>query len=59
GSSNAWILDTGASSHIRASMRELASSESLEKNEVTLKLGDGASVVAKAIGSPSIDLNDH
>ena len=28
-------------------------------NEVTLKLGDGASVVAKAIRTTSIDLNDH
>ena len=31
----------------------------MRPNEVTLKLGNGASVAAKAIGSTSIDLLDH
>ena len=31
----------------------------MRPNEVTLKLGNGASVAAKAMGSTSIDLFDH
>ena len=40
-------------------MQDLANERSLRPNEVTLKLGNGASVTAKAIGSISIDLLDH
>ena len=58
-SSNAWVLDTGASSHICSSLQDLANERRLRPNEVTLKLGNGASVAAKAIGSTSIDLLDH
>ena len=46
-SSNAWILDTGASSHICSSFQDLASERGLRPNEVTLKLGNGASVATK------------
>ena len=56
----AWVLDTGASSHICTSMQELASSRVLRSNEVTLKIGNGASVAAKAVGSTSLLLmNNH
>ena len=58
-SSNAWVLDTGASSHICSSLQDLANERRLRPNEVTLKLGNGASVAAKAIGSTSVDLLDH
>ena len=51
----AWVLDTGASSHIYSSFQDLANERRLRPNEVTLKLGNGASVAAKAIGSTSID----
>ena len=36
-------------------MQDLANERRLRPNEVTLKLGNGASVVSKAIGSTSID----
>ena len=52
-------MDTGASSHICSSLQDLANERRLRPNEVTLKLGNGASVAAKAIGSTSIDLLDH
>ena len=57
-SSNVWVLDTGAS-HICSSMQDLTNERRLRPNEVTLKLGNGASVAAKAIGSTSIDLYNH
>ena len=53
-SSTAWVLDTGASSHICSSLQDLANERKLRPNEVTLKLGNGASVAAKAIGSTSV-----
>ena len=52
-------MDTGASSHICLSFQDLASERRLRPNEVTLKLGNGVSVAAKAIGSTSIDLYNH
>ena len=58
-SSKSWVLDTGASSNICSSLQDLASERRLESNEVTLKHGDIASVASKAMGTTSIDLNDH
>ena len=52
-------MDTGASSHICASLEDLSNERRLRPNEVTLKLGNGASVAAKAIGTTSIDLYNH
>ena len=40
-------------------MQDLANERRLRPNEVTLKLRNGASVTAKAIGSTSIDMLDH
>ena len=58
-SSNVWVLDTGATSHICTSLEDLANERRLRPNEVTLKLGNGASVTAKAIRSTSIDLYNY
>ena len=58
-SSNAWVLDTGASSHICQSLQDLANKRRLRPSELTLKLDNGASVTAKAMGSTFIDLHDH
>ena len=58
-SSNTWVLDTGASSHICASLEDLANERRLRPNEVTLKLINRASVAAKAIRSTLIDLYNH
>ena len=52
-------MDTGASSHICSSLHDLANERRLRPNKVTLKLGNRASIAAKAIGSTSIDLYDH
>ena len=45
-SSNAWVLDTDASSHICLSLHDLVNERRLRPNEVTLKLRNGASVAA-------------
>ena len=58
-SSKAQVLDTSASSHISSSLQDLENERRLRPGEVTLKLGNGASVAAKAIGSTSIDLYNH
>ena len=58
-SSNAWVLDTGASSHICVSLEDLTNERRLRPNEVTLRLGNKASIAAKAIGSTSNDLYNH
>ena len=58
-SSNAWVLDTDTSSNIFLSLQVLANKRRLRPNEVTLKLGNGVSVAAKAMGSTSIDFFDH
>ena len=58
-SSKAWVLDTGASSHICSSLQDLANERKLDKDEVILKLGNNVSVAAKAIGSSSILLYKH
>ena len=52
-------MDTNASSHTCSSIQDLANERRLRPNEVTLKLGNRASVAAKAIGSTSIDFFDH
>ena len=52
-------MDTGASSHISSSLQDLENERRLKKGEVTLKLGNGVSITAKAIGSTSINLFNH
>ncbi|PKI51479.1 hypothetical protein CRG98_028190 [Punica granatum] len=58
-SSTAWVRDTGASSHVCTSIQGLASSRVLGRNEVCLKIGNRASVAAKAVGSTSLHLDGH
>ena len=52
-------MDTSASFHISSSLQNLENERRLRSGEVTLKLGNGASVATKAIISTSIDLYDH
>ncbi len=58
-SSTAWVLDIGASFHICTSIQELTSSRVLGRDEVNLKIGNGASVAAKVVGSTSLHLDGH
>ena len=52
-------INTSASSHICSSLQDLASERRLGSNEMTLKLRDGASVIAKAMWTTFVDLNNH
>ena len=46
-----WVLDTACGSHICNSLQELRRSKTLKKEEVILRMGNGARVVAVAVGS--------
>ena len=48
--SASWVLDTGCGSHICVNVQGLQSSRSLAKGKVDLRMGNGARVVALALG---------
>ena len=54
--SKSWVLDTRCGSHLGNNMQELKNSRTLWKNEVSLRVGNGARVVAVAIGTYSLSL---
>ncbi|XP_058005378.1 uncharacterized protein LOC131181349 [Hevea brasiliensis] len=56
---DAWVLDSGASSHICFDVQKLASNEWLDSHDARLRLGNGATVTALAIGSKYLHLNGH
>jgi len=58
-SSTASVLDTGASSHISYDMQELANRSSLRSQDIRLRIGDGLTVEALAIGSKSFYMSGH
>ena len=48
--STSWVLDTGCTSHICNDSQSLTSKRKLRKGEVELRMGNGARVVAIALG---------
>ena len=48
--SASWVLDTGCGSHICVNVQGLRSDRSLAKGKVDLRVGNGARVVALAVG---------
>ena len=48
--STAWVLDTGAGSHICNSLQGLRNRRELRDEEVVLQVGNGASIAAGAVG---------
>ena len=51
-----WVLDTGCGSHICTSVQGLQRSRSLAKNDVDLRVGNGARVAALAVGTRILSL---
>ena len=49
--STSWVLDTGCGSHICTNVQGLKKSRQLKKGEVDLRVGNGARVVALAVGT--------
>ena len=49
--SASWVLDTGCGSHICTNVHGLKRSRDLAKGEVYLRVGNGAKVVALAVGT--------
>src|SRR5262249_20271769 len=64
--SSSWVLDTGCASHICNSLQLLTNKRRLGKKEVEMRMGNGALVTAKAVGTAhltlpsghSLELND-
>ena len=54
--SDSWVLDTGFGSHICINMQGLKKSRKLDKGVVDLRVGNGARVVALAIGIYTLSL---
>ncbi|WP_222273454.1 hypothetical protein, partial [Modestobacter marinus] len=55
-SASSWVLDTGASSHICNSMKELKGSRQLGRDQVSLQVENGANVAALAVGTCDLTL---
>ncbi|KAL0439896.1 UNVERIFIED_CONTAM: hypothetical protein Slati_2472600 [Sesamum latifolium] len=49
-----WVLDTGCGAHICNNLQVLERSRKLSKDEMILRLGDGKTVAAEAVGSLSL-----
>ena len=48
--SSTWIVDSGATNHVCSSLQLLSSWRELKDGDLTLKVGNGESVTAKAVG---------
>ena len=46
-----WVVDSGSCAHICANMQALVDKEHLRKGEVIMKVGNGFSISAMAVGS--------
>ncbi|KAK4390315.1 hypothetical protein Sango_2094800 [Sesamum angolense] len=57
--SASWVLDTGCGAHICNDLQMLQRSRKLSKDEVVLKLGDGKTVAAEAVGIINLVISDR
>jgi hypothetical protein len=57
-SSQSWIVDSGATNHVCTSLQVLTSWRELEFGELTLRVGNGQSVSAKAVGKARLKFGD-
>ena len=49
--STSWVLDTGCGSHLCSNPQGLRRSRKLDKDEMDLRVGNGARIVVLAVGS--------
>ena len=54
--SNSWVFDTGSVANICNTMQELRNPRTLSKNEVTMRVGNGANVAVVAVGTMPLHL---
>ncbi|KAL0449121.1 UNVERIFIED_CONTAM: Retrovirus-related Pol polyprotein from transposon TNT 1-94 [Sesamum latifolium] len=57
--SASWVLDTVCGAHICNDLQVLERSRRLSKDEMILKLGDGKTVAAEAVGSLRLVVSNH
>ena len=58
-SSSTWIVDSGATNHVCSSLQVLSSWKELEDGELTLTVGNGESVSAKAVGEARLAFGEN
>ena len=51
-----WVLDTGCGSHLVSFFQELRSGRKINKDDVDLRLANGARVAALAVGTYHLSL---
>ncbi|KAK8957726.1 hypothetical protein KSP39_PZI001286 [Platanthera zijinensis] len=51
-----WVIDTGSCAHLISNVQSLKDRRSLSKGEVVLKVGNGASISAVAVGTLELPL---
>ena len=56
--SSSWIVDSGATNHVCSSLQMLSSSRELADGDVTLRVGNGEIVSAKAVGVARLDFRN-
>ena len=54
--SDSWVFDTGSVANICNTMQGLRDIRNLNKNEVNMRVGNGASVVVIAVGTMPLSL---
>ena len=52
-----WVIDTGSCAHLVSNVQALRDRRSLSKGDVVLKVGNGASISAVAVGSLDLHLS--
>ena len=57
-SNYSWIVDSGATDHVCSSLQTLSKTRELREGEISLKLGNGSSVSAAAVGEAHLVFNN-
>ena len=53
-----WIVDSGATNHVCSSLQMLSSSRELADRDITMRVGSGEVVSAKAVGFAHLNLRN-
>ena len=53
-----WIVDSGATNHVCSSLQMLSSSRELANKDVTMRVGSGVVILAKAVGVSHLNVRN-
>ena len=54
-----WIVDSGSTNHVCSCLQMLESTKQLEQGEMTIRVGSGALVSAKACGTVRLNFKNN